>query len=193
MCGGSVLSRLRRGNPTGLSPRVRGIQDRRGNTVLHRGSIPACAGDPCPRSVRHARSRVYPRVCGGSPCGPRDKMAEQGLSPRVRGILRRVAAASRDFGSIPACAGDPSMRRSFTRISWVYPRVCGGSMDGEMSGWQVTGLSPRVRGIHASGSCGSGRRGSIPACAGDPTKSGITARLGQVYPRVCGGSTSLAS
>ncbi len=49
------------------------------------GSIPACAGEPTQIVRTYADSRVYPRVCGGTPPPP--------LRARIR--------------SIPACAGEP--------------------------------------------------------------------------------------
>ena len=33
--------------------------------------------------------------------------------------------------------------------------------------------------------------GSIPACAGEPVRDKLAARLDGVYPRVCGGTASL--
>ena len=89
----------------GLSPRVRGNPcDRRlprpsdrsipacagergraENERLTAGSIPACAGEPLYRNPDLVRSRVYPRVCGGTSreCGFGGGVG--GLSPRVRG------------------------------------------------------------------------------------------------------------
>ena len=71
----------------------------------------------------------------------------------------------------------------------VYPRVCGGTVDPELSPVVIPGLSPRVRGNprpRPSRNCG---HRSIPACAGEPSTSrGRTARS-TVYPRVCGGTT----
>ena len=75
-------------------------------------------------------------------------------------------------------------------ISWVYPRVCGGTLNPELSRWLMGGLSPRVRGnlsllvryvVHG---------GSIPACAGEPTASPWSRLAARVYPRVCGGTLS---
>ena len=69
----------------GLSPRVRG------NPRLpvcpdgwHR-SIPACAGEPSGFMMSMPRSKVYPRVCGGTVGTKYVMQAATGLSPRVRG------------------------------------------------------------------------------------------------------------
>ena len=131
-----------------------------------RRSIPACAGEAAP--VREARQRpgVYPRVCGGSVYNPLSASQRQGLSPRVRGKRSRRNPAAGGNGSIPACAGKPgevppgrgggrsipacagearNRRRPGSR-GGVYPRVCGGSLAGDVTGVDVGGLSPRVRG-----------------------------------------------
>ena len=71
----------------------------------------------------------------------------------------------------------------------VHPRVCGesGGDPASMSSW--SGPSPRVRGIHPRLPAHQGRRGSIPACAGNPGRGRSTGRRSRVHPRVCGEST----
>ena len=49
-------------------------------------------------------------------------------------------------------------------------------------------LSPRVRGNHHERCCGNGPRGSIPACAGEPSRLPSDPACTRVYPRVCGGT-----
>ena len=53
---------------------------------------------------------VYPRVCGGATVDTVLQIAEQGLSPRVRGSRLKDSYASRQNRSIPACAGEPTTR-----------------------------------------------------------------------------------
>ena len=48
--------------------------------------------------------------------------------------------------SIPACTGEPTMRRMWGHMSRVYPRVYGGTSAPPGYNWQGVGLSPRVRG-----------------------------------------------
>ena len=116
-----------------------------------------------------------------------------GLSPRVRGnpLSRRRTAAAR--GSIPACAGEPTIATPFRRTAAVYPRVCGGTG----FAWRIPtpgkGLSPRVRGNHALQLVARGCRWSIPACAGEPALISTSAWWGRVYPRVCGGTGQLGA
>ena len=60
-----------------------------------RGSIPAGAGEPLTRlRTMTDRARVYPRGCGGARTAHHDPTQRefQGLSPRVRGSLRKPRA-----------------------------------------------------------------------------------------------------
>ena len=52
------------------------------------------------------------------------------------------------------------------------------------------GLSPRVRGNRRHATHGHRRHGSIPACAGEPWRTGPGIPPVRVYPRVCGGTLS---
>ena len=52
------------------------------------------------------------------------------------------------------------------------------------------GLSPRVRGNLRSGDGQRRQRGSIPACAGEPSPQQSGTGIEPVYPRVCGGTGS---
>ena len=107
VCGGSYAVMQNGAIAPGLSPRVRGIHRSRQTHDNGPGSIPACAGDPAWRGRSASSDRVYPRVCGGSACPFLFAFFVDGLSPRVRGILRRDAERRDSPGSIPACAGDP--------------------------------------------------------------------------------------
>ena len=70
----------------------------------------------------------------------------------------------------------------------VYPRVCGGTVNGAEVVFRMQGLSPRVRGNRAGVGIGVGDGGSIPACAGEPSTAHWSYRICKVYPRVCGGT-----
>ena len=154
VCGGTMTTMSRCITRRGLSPRVRG--NRSNTSLLSRltRSIPACAGEPCCRRCPGTALRVYPRVCGGTKYKAVNAEVGEGLSPRVQGNpgqSTRVMAPRGD-GSIPACAGEPSMvpsRRMSTGGTGsipacagepfeplnlygllpprVYPRVCGGT------------------------------------------------------------------
>ena len=54
---------------------------------------------------------------------------------------------------------------------------------------EIEGLSPRVQGSPARPCAANRRRGSIPACAGEPRLPLSPGRGGRVYPRVCRGAS----
>ena len=173
VCGGSAARLLGRRTGQGLSPRVRGKPVlATGGNLLPR-SIPACAGE-APSAANGARcNRVYPRVCGGS------MVAVPGSPPFS--------------GSIPACAGEARRAGLVPGAGPVYPRVCGGSCHLRAYRSTDTGLSPRVRGKRKAPNCGRPLKGSIPACAGEAPPCRAKADGWPVYPRVCGGSPSMAN
>ena len=168
VCGGTVGLQSVGRRVVGLSPRVRGNRS-------------------ATNAARTAYT-VYPRVCGGTTPLVARRVDAQGLSPRVRGnrILRRLARPC--IRSIPACAGEPRNPSSLRRTAGVYPRVCGGTLVELRLDAYGRGLSPRVRGNRRQHDVGLVDDGSIPACAGEPTKRARLAEDSGVYPRVCGGT-----
>ena len=108
VCGGSMLRPPIPRPRWGLSPRVRGIRERKRAIAAGEGSIPACAGDPHASISTGGACRVYPRVCGGSMGWEARNKYGTGLSPRVRGIHGDTMSGARWVRSIPACAGDPA-------------------------------------------------------------------------------------
>ena len=92
------------------------------------------------------------------------------------------------IGSIPACAGEPLYGPAPESLTWVYPRVCGGTVLISDIYAVARGLSPRVRGNLFTPLRGFVLRRSIPACAGEPFISVRSASSYWVYPRVCGGT-----
>ena len=113
-------------------------------------------------------AQVYPRVCGGTAHVRGFRTAAHGLSPRVRGNPVDACRHSVQYGSIPACAGEPAKSPTARRPFTVYPRVCGGTEYDADVGTSTEGLSPRVRGNHRVLVYRVKRDGSIPACAGEP-------------------------
>ena len=146
VCGGTSGPTARHVSESGLSPRVRGNRHQLIEPPHPSGSIPACAGEPRTPFSMISSMRVYPRVCGGTPCAFRDDVSGSGLSPRVRGNLYHDHATLWKLRSIPACAGEPFMSRRSVAISGVYPRVCGGTATPPSTAASSSGLSPRVRG-----------------------------------------------
>ena len=193
VCGGTYQCAGPGPGREGLSPRVRGNQRNIERGELYEGSIPACAGEPNGVVGVNVVNAVYPRVCGGTAVGRRARQRAGGLSPRVRGNPLLVNVDPARQGSIPACAGEPSLpaRR---RKSWtVYPRVCGGTLDRHRRNDGDDGLSPRVRGNRFQRRRSWRRRRSIPACAGEPPRAWKGSRTPGVYPRVCGGTLAVAT
>ena len=191
VCGGTLRTNRDVSREGGLSPRVRGNRDRLEHRPRLGGSIPACAGEPYPAFRITRDAAVYPRVCGGTRRMASYVSGNSGLSPRVRGNPRDPGGQAAEGGSIPACAGEPSRSPTPGRSGWVYPRVCGGTGACEPWGRIAYGLSPRVRGNREDVTRFVMRRGSIPACAGEPPKDMVCLVTSGVYPRVCGGTFSI--
>ena len=93
-------------------------------------------------------------------------------------------------GLSPACAGEPSSQPNRCHWYWVYPRVCGGTVNSYLKDLASYGLSPRVRGNPTPSYHGALAQRSIPACAGEPWDTATTNQAFRVYPRVCGGTSS---
>ena len=129
---------------------------------------------------------VHPRVCGEASPSAVGTGTLLGPSPRVRGSRNRDRGAAVVPGSIPACAGKPASRRHRETCTWVHPRVCGEASRGGVVLKADKGPSPRVRGSLGRLEHGAGQDGSIPACAGKPCESPVSAGVGRVHPRVCG-------
>ena len=150
-----------------------------------------CAGEPTGSSPVEVDSRVYPRVCGGTLQEFKFNYTNEGLSPCVRGNPGRPPCDISMRGSIPVCAGEPTLMRVPPRAIWVYPRVCGGTSLSCLASMVTCGLSPCVRGNLGAQDLSVEVVGSIPVCAGEPPGRSPGPRESKVYPRVCGG-TALA-
>ena len=130
----------------GLSPRVRGNPSRATIWPSHRRPIPACAGQPWAAPSSSALRAAYPRVCGATGDASSKEGDQSGLSPRVRGNLRRGLRPRFRDGPIPACAGQPGARSRWRPVIPAYPRVCGATAELSEVIRLGQGLSPRVRG-----------------------------------------------
>ena len=172
----------------GPSPRVRGKPARSSHRIQWLGSIPACAGETCPRSRSFTRGRVHPRVCGGNPINGGAMTDAMGPSPRVRGKRFDGERTISGTGSIPACAGETRARSRLRRMAGVHPRVCGGNV--RTAAWLRLrqGPSPRVRGKRTAQGSEAREGGSIPACAGETVVGDALLEMLEVHPRVCGGN-----
>ena len=139
------------------------------------------------------KAAVYPRVCGGTLPLNNAMYLVGGLSPRVRGNHQAGLSDTRYARSIPACAGEPALRRARGHLVRVYPRVCGGTTMTSRAMAISRGLSPRVRGNRLNLGLPPLAGWSIPACAGEPGRRRPRRQSEEVYPRVCGGTSGLRS
>ena len=152
----------------GLSPRLRGNQEYPSIAGPSPGSIPALAGEPVADFYSCPRIAVYPRACGGTFEGVGDRGSDRGLSPRLRGNRRHGLAHHCTYGSIPALAGEPLIRRHGVALRRVYPRACGGTRMPDVILLAAKGLSPRLRGNRRFSADRPLWGRSIPALAGEP-------------------------
>ena len=175
---------------SGLSPRTRGNRSPKGHVALWCGSIPANAGEPNPCAAFRWQWRVYPRERGGTVAPSAWYRRVTGLSPRTRGNLHEPQAAEPAGGSIPANAGEPHGRRKAWGCTGVYPRERGGTVENLQREGLHEGLSPRTRGNRKASTWKPLAAGSIPANAGEPSRSSLRAARPGVYPRERGGTAS---
>ena len=187
-CGATHSHCDRVGNYGGLSPRVRGNR-RTGDVVCERhGSIPASAGQPTQAGDSSGAMTVYPRECGATWSRYDVKKDGSGLSPRVRGNPFQGRVHDAMDRSIPASAGQPRHSRPICGNERVYPRECGATSLILRINVPVGGLSPRVRGNRNGKSIFNHYGRSIPASAGEPSRTTPRATRSTVYPRECGGT-----
>ena len=161
----------------GLSPRVRGNQNKFDTGALLPGPIPACAGQPMAGTGTQPQMRAYPRVCGATVQWCTDVLIEVGLSPRVRGNRPMLSTGLQIEGPIPACAGQPGDDAPTFHEIRAYPRVCGATFLFQALLKCFAGLSPRVRGNPRPTYYKRHCHGPIPACAGQPCRAGSGANL----------------
>ena len=125
--GGTLRTWELPGNYCGLSPRGRGNLLLGFGSPLPNRSIPAWAGEPFNFKFSKARSKVYPRVGGGTSSTHRLPRCPNGLSPRGRGNLVPAMTYPGGSRSIPAWAGEPCTDIRIPLVLRVYPRVGGGT------------------------------------------------------------------
>ena len=150
-------------------PRGRGNPNADMSEPYYWRPIPAWAGEPKPRPASARRSRVYPRVGGGTVILIESSLAATGLSPRGRGNRRHRRHCFGHGGSIPAWAGEPHFDEGQEVRDKVYPRVGGGTPTPICPSLITGGLSPRGRGNPSPVLHPLDGPGSIPAWAGEPS------------------------
>ena len=104
------------------------------------------AGEPSVPYTVSPKEGVYPRACGGTDSGICRQLGRAGLSPRLRGNLKRLGFRLVRKGSIPAPAGEPTLEFNAQDELAVYPRACGGTVSMSIYTSSMADLSPRLRG-----------------------------------------------
>ena len=171
---------------TGSSPRMRGTLCKIGVRFLHRGIIPAYAGNTSLPTAPWPSTGDHPRVCGEHPPKRCPSTDLWGSSPRMRGTPDFRECDVSGLGIIPAYAGNTSRRGVIRKRFWDHPRVCGEHICSGSYVITVPGSSPRMRGTRSVGRAVCRGLGIIPAYAGN-TRSRRNRRNPQGdHPRVCG-------
>ena len=132
------------------------------------------------------RWRDHPRVCGEHLACVVTLLLAAGSSPRMRGTRMRSSVRGIQIGIIPAYAGNTASCSSSTHCSRDHPRVCGEHSADPWMLSEATGSSPRMRGTQVRRGVRLGRRGIIPAYAGNTTTGAPAAGTCRDHPRVCG-------
>ena len=188
MCGGTIAMPGFISRRKGPSPRVRGNPRWCRRCLRTPGTIPACAGEPMSNASCSLLLRDHPRVCGGTGFESGGFASPLGPSPRVRGNLQRTVGRHAEKGTIPACAGEPIRHGDCRSSAGDHPRVCGGTVAARVAHAAPQGPSPRVRGNHHHAVARLNSRGTIPACAGEPSTRRRRSLSRRDHPRVCGGT-----
>ena len=140
---------------------------------------------------RNRRSRVHPRMRGGSGSQTTSPCRAKGPSPHARGKRVEIPPATFRGRSIPACAGEAADPSNVGATSGVHPRMRGGSAAIARPARALSGPSPHARGKPRSPSSTPAAAGSIPACAGEASSSGRCCVQASVHPRMRGGSAMM--
>ncbi len=176
----------------GLSPHARGNRKHVRKAARLPGPIPACAGEPQCESQRRWPGWAYPRMRGGTAETIAGTEANKGLSPHARGNPMVSFLVMRLPGPIPACAGEPNHRKSKRLFHRAYPRMRGGTAVLFLTNRRFWGPSPHARGNPSGRVRFRAFYGPIPACAGEPKKWPVCPCRSGAYPRMRGGTISIA-
>ena len=108
--------------------------------------IPAYTGNGTLLTASSVTGTVYPRVYGERQSPPGRTELCCGLSPRIRGTVRRRLGRQVDRRFIPAYTGNGLADITGQSVQTVYPRVYGERLALAEFAVDAGGLSPRIRG-----------------------------------------------
>jgi len=171
----------------GSSPPARGRVDVGADGVLHRGFIPACAGESTPRASPGRARWVHPRLRGGAHRGIFVSDSTPGSSPPARGRADLPPKPLKLPGFIPACAGERYSPAGRAATCGVHPRLRGGEGMAWRKRGETRGSSPPARGREPAQHRRPLLLGFIPACAGERPSSSSCVPSRRVHPRLRGG------
>ena len=108
---------------------------------------PAYAGNIGSSDILTAPGQVQPRVCGEYLILEKMQIYVPGSTPRMRGICYTIKYSNTIIRFNPAYAGNIDPSRALALDLQVQPRVCGEYVD--VKDWydNLTGSTPRMRGI----------------------------------------------
>ncbi len=167
----------------GPSPLSRGSLPRTPTASHKTGSIPALAGQPQASARATAVHWVHPRSRGAAICHQLAQRPPLGPSPLSRGSHSPVGRRRGSRGSIPALAGQPTVKNAAITTAMVHPRSRGAATKPGVRTWSNWGPSPLSRGSRLPHGLGQAAGGSIPALAGQPVPPPWSAHLERVHPR----------
>ena len=125
VCGEHYVFRMYVRFSPGSSPRMRGTPSSVSWRACVSGIIPAYAGNTWCRTCCLPWIRDHPRVCGEHAYGWNGYVDNMGSSPRMRGTPELQRHHRRNFGIIPAYAGNTKSVSVGSSCGWDHPRVCG--------------------------------------------------------------------
>ena len=186
VCGEHIFHRASMYCPMGSSPRMRGTHKVGQKVTTATGIIPAYAGNTVSLSKNEDTPWDHPRVCGEHVSVRTAPSTNTGSSPRMRGTPELQRHHRRNFGIIPAYAGNTRVPACQHHSVEDHPRVCGEHNDTIRHVGLIQGSSPRMRGTLPDFNAPDGITGIIPAYAGNTSSKPKTPTSTRDHPRVCG-------
>ena len=185
-CGEHLLHVQQLWPKLGSSPRLRGTLARGREESGDVGIIPALAGNTKNISAHCRVSRDHPRACGEHISAAAGGDATLGSSPRLRGTLVGTGHWAREFGIIPALAGNTTRNRIAQFGLRDHPRACGEHKYVTYNEANGMGSSPRLRGTQDTNKRRISKYGIIPALAGNTSCRAPRRTRPWDHPRACG-------
>ena len=170
----------------GSPPRMRGKLCAVSSDCADFGITPAHAGKTPSRDFGPFLAGDHPRACGENTPLTREKPAQRGSPPRMRGKPGFVDEGAHRPGITPAHAGKTWPRRSASAARRDHPRACGENRSGCWRRFRRRGSPPRMRGKLLMGRLTRDPEGITPAHAGKTSARPGSGCSGRDHPRACG-------